>query len=54
MDCHDYVLDWLQGLFSGKRAPTKRGRIAYIRENGDGPWGDCEWEPPVKGGQAYF
>ena len=54
MDCHDYVLDWLSGLFSGKRVPTKRGRIAYICENGDGPWGDCEWTPPIRPGQAYF
>jgi pimeloyl-ACP methyl ester carboxylesterase len=54
MDCHDYVLDWLRALFSGKRMPTKRGRIAYIRENGDGPWGNCEWTPPIAPGQAYF
>jgi len=54
LDCHDYVLDWLKGLFSGKRAPTKRGRIAYIREQGDGPWGKCDWVPPIKPGQAYF
>ncbi|MDO8595861.1 MAG: alpha/beta fold hydrolase [Sulfuricaulis sp.] len=54
MDCHDYVLDWLKALFSGQRVPKKRGRIAYIKENGDGPWGDCEWTPPIKRGQAYF
>ena len=54
MDCHDYVMDWLHLLFSGKRAPTKRGRIAYVRENGDGPWGECEWTPPIGAGQAYF
>lgn len=54
MDCHEYVLDWLGALFSGKRVPKKRGRIAYVRENGDGPWGDCEWTPPTKRGQAYF
>jgi dipeptidyl aminopeptidase/acylaminoacyl peptidase len=54
MDNHDYVMDWLKGLFSGKRVPTKRGRIAYIRENGDGPWGKCDWTPPIKPGQAYF
>jgi len=54
MDTHDYVLDWLKGLFSGKRTPTKRGRIAYIREGGDGPWGKCDWTPPIKPGQAYF
>jgi dipeptidyl aminopeptidase/acylaminoacyl peptidase len=54
MDCHEYVLDWLGALFSGRRVPKKRGRIAYIRENGDGPWGDCAWTPPIKRGQAYF
>jgi pimeloyl-ACP methyl ester carboxylesterase len=54
MDCHDYVLDWLQAFFSGKRVPTKSGRIAYVPENGDGPWGDCDWAPPVKPGEAYF
>ena len=54
MDCHDYVMDWLKGVFSGKRPPTKRGRIAYVRENGDGPWGKAEWTPPTKRGQAYF
>ena len=54
MDCHDYVMDWLQGLFSGKRVPKKAGRIAYVGEQGDGPWSPCEWEPTVKAGQAYF
>ncbi|MDP2707512.1 MAG: alpha/beta hydrolase, partial [Burkholderiales bacterium] len=54
LDCHEYVLDWLHALFSGKRAPTKSGRIAYVRENGDGPWGNSEWTPPVGPGQAYF
>jgi len=29
MDTHDYVLDWLKGLFSGKRVPAKRGRIVF-------------------------
>ena len=33
MDAHDYVLDWLQALFSGKRKPTKNGRIAYSDED---------------------
>jgi pimeloyl-ACP methyl ester carboxylesterase len=54
LDCHEYVLDWLTGVFSGKQAPSKKGRIAYVRENGDGPFGNCEWEPPIKPGQAYF
>ncbi|HXF67651.1 MAG TPA: alpha/beta fold hydrolase [Burkholderiales bacterium] len=54
MDAHDYVMDWLMLFFSGKRVPTRRGRIAYIREAGDGPWGKCEWRPPVGPGQPYF
>ena len=54
MDAHEYVLDWLQGLFSGKRKPTRAGRVAYIKEGGDGPWGRCDWTPPIKPGQAYF
>ena len=54
LDCHEYVLDWLQALFSKKMTPKKSGRIAYVAENGDGPWGDCEWVPPIKRGQAYF
>ncbi len=54
LDCHEYVLDWLQALFSKKMTPKKNGRIAYVAENGDGPWGDCEWTPPIKRGQAYF
>ena len=54
MDTHDYVLDWLKAFFSGQRTPTTRGRIAYIRESGDGPWGECEWTPPIQPGSAYF
>jgi len=54
MDCHDYVMDWLHGLFKGNIKPKKKGQVKYVRENGDGPWGDCDWTPPVKRGQAYF
>ena len=40
MDCHDYVLDWLRRVLSKRKMPSKRpGRIAYVREDGDGPWG---------------
>jgi hypothetical protein len=48
------VLDWLEALFSGRRVPEKAGRIAYIKENGEGPWSACEWKPTVKSGQSYF
>jgi dipeptidyl aminopeptidase/acylaminoacyl peptidase len=54
MDCHDYVLDWLEGVFSGRQGLTKAGRIAYVREGGEGPFAECDWTPPVRGGQAYF
>lgn len=54
MDCHDYVFDWLQSFFSGKHVPTKQGRIAYVKENGDGPWSQNAWEPTIQRGQAYF
>ena len=54
LDCHEYVLDWLQALFSKKMTPKKSGRIAYVKEHGDGPWGNCEWTPPITRGQAYF
>jgi dipeptidyl aminopeptidase/acylaminoacyl peptidase len=54
LDCHDYVLDWLQGLFSGAIKPTRDGRVSYIRENGDGPFGECDWRAPIKPGEAYF
>jgi dipeptidyl aminopeptidase/acylaminoacyl peptidase len=54
LDCHDYVMDWLQVFFAnGNKCPTP-GQISYIKEQGDGPWGDCAWEPPVDGNQAYF
>jgi dipeptidyl aminopeptidase/acylaminoacyl peptidase len=51
---HEYVLDWLSGALTGRGLPARHRRIAYIRENGDGPWGKCEWTPTVKAGQAYF
>jgi hypothetical protein len=54
MDCHDYVMDWLHGLFKGNVKPKKKGQVKYIKENGDGPWGDCDWTPPIRRGQAYF
>lgn len=52
LDCHHYVIDWLKrALVDGQ---TNERRIAYVREHGDGPFGDCEWVPPVGPGQAYF
>ena len=52
LDCHHYVVDWLaRALLEGK---TNDGRIAYVETKGDGPFGDCEWTPPVSPGQAYF
>ena len=45
-------MDWLQrALVDGK---TNDKRIAYVNNKGDGPFGDCEWEPTIKPGEAYF
>lgn len=54
MDCHDYALDWLQMTLQGKGLPPRHNKVKYIREHGDGPWGDCAWSPPTRRGQAYF
>ncbi|CAN0548672.1 unnamed protein product, partial [Laminaria digitata] len=52
LDCHDYVADWCaRVLISGK---SEKDRIAYVEVKGDGPFGDCEWTPPVGPDQAYF
>jgi len=53
LDCHEYAIDWLSTALSGKLSSSHR-RIAYARLNSDGPFGDCEWTPPVGPGQAYF
>ena len=52
LDCHHYIMDWLQrALIDGK---TNDKRIAYVSNKGDGPFGDCEWTPTIKPGEAYF
>ena len=51
---HEYVLDWLHDVLVGKGLSKRHKRIAYIKESGDGPWGNCEWKPTVRPGQAYF
>ena len=52
LDCHHYIMDWLQrALVDGK---TNDKRIAYVNNKGDGPFGDCEWKPTIKPGEAYF
>ena len=52
LDSHEYVVDWLErALIRGK---SNNDRIGYVREHGDGPFGDCEWVPPVGQGEAYF
>ena len=52
----EYVLDWLQLALGMNGGKLKKGhkRIAHLKNKGDGPWGDCEWVPPIKAGQAYF
>ena len=54
LDNYEYIFDWLNMAMTGKGLSKRHRRIAYIRENGDGPWGKCEWVPTVKPGQAYF
>jgi hypothetical protein len=54
LDCHDYVLDWLQMTLMGTKLSKRHKRIAYVREHGDGPFGKCDWTPPIGRGQAYF
>ena len=50
--CHDYVADWCaRALIDGK---TEKDGIAYVEVKGDGPFGDCEWTPPVGPNEAYF
>ena len=52
LDCHHYIMDWLQrALIKGK---TNDKRIAYVSNKGDGPFGDCEWKPTIKPSEAYF
>ncbi len=52
LDSHEYIMDWLKlALVRGK---INDGRIAYVREGGDGPFGQCEWTPPVGPEEAYF
>ena len=51
-DCHHYILDWMRrALVEGR---TGERRIAFVAEDGDGPFGDCEWQPPIGPGEAYF
>lgn len=54
LDGHNYVFDWLEGALSKPGLKKNHRRRAYIRVDGDGPWGRCDWIPPVKSGQAYF
>ena len=52
LDCHHYIMDWLQrALVDGK---TNDKRIAYVSNKGDGPFGNCDWKPTIKPGEAYF
>ena len=52
LDCHHYIIDWLsRALLQNK---TNDGRIAFVATKGDGPFGDCEWSPPVGPDEAYF
>ena len=56
LDCHHYIMDWLQRVLFSKKVEDgiSDGRIAYVANKGDGPYGDCEWDPTVGPNQAYF
>ncbi len=54
LDCHQYAMDWLSRALAGEGVPAGHDRIAYLKEHGDGPYGDCEWKPTVGPGEAYF
>ena len=52
LDCHHYIMDWLErALVHGK---TNKERIAYVSNKGEGPFSDCEWDPTIEPGEAYF
>ena len=45
-------MEWLQNaLIDGK---TYDKRIVNVSNKGDGPFGNCEWTPTIKPGEAYF
>ena len=52
MDNHQYILDWLRRALIEES--VNDARVAYVKESGDGPFGECEWTPPVRPGQAYY
>ena len=56
LDCHHYTVDWLQRVLFSKNfnESVSEGRIAYVENHGDGPFGDCEWKPTVGPYQSYF
>ena len=56
LDCHHYTVDWLQRVLFSKNSNegVSDGRIAYVENHGDGPFGDCEWDPTVGPNQSYF
>ena len=55
LDCHDYVLDWLQGVFSGQaRRRRKRAASPTSGKTATDRGATCEWKPPIRPGQAYF
>jgi hypothetical protein len=49
-------MDWLQRTLFSKNPnqSISNGRIAYVSNNGDGPFGNCEWKPPIGPDEAYF
>ena len=56
LDCHHYTVDWLQRVLFSKNSNegVSDGRIAYVRNHGDGPFGDCEGILQLDPNQSYF
>ena len=52
VDNHQYILDWLHCALIGET--VNDDRIAYVKEKSDGPFGECEWTPPVRPGEVNF
>jgi pimeloyl-ACP methyl ester carboxylesterase len=52
IEAHPYVCDWLERALI--RGQSNADRVAYVRPAGDGPFGACEWRPPVGPDEAYF
>jgi len=53
VDSHEYVLDWLSTILLARGSHRITG-VSLISGRADGPFGECDWTPPILPGQAYF